>query len=174
MRNLLVLLFSIIVTQVHAQQIADEDIFGIPTETIKVIESKNIPETQRHSVEFPECNDSSFTSWFSDIVSEQEKKEEESIINKRTRLLAQKYINNFIEQDVSTFSAQENRNLAQIIITTKVNKGYVNSDFKICATDNPILERKVYVLMQRHTDTEIYIWIINYNQNEILKKIYKI
>ena len=88
--------------------------------------------------------------------------------------MAKKYINDFSEQAVATFSKQENPDISGIIITAKINQGYQDSDFRICATNNPLTERKVYLLMQRYTDSEVNIHIINYIPNIILKNIYKI
>ena len=148
------------------------DDFGVPEQTLKVIE----PSVQENTVEtkaFPDCNDEVLISEVRRVLAvATEEIKEESISEKRARLLALKNTENFKPIDVNTFRPEDNYELANILITAKVNEGLTNEDFQICASDNPILKRRIFLLLQEDGDN-FKVNIINYRPGKVASFIYK-
>lgn len=174
MKYLFLLLLLANIPYVSAQEKQEYDILGNPLKALRTIEGKDNPPVDHYFMELPACDDSALMSFFKQAISEDEKSiVGESIIEYRYRMLAKKHINNFSEQKISDFSPYENRDVANIMATEKVNGIYQDQDFRICISDNPILERKVYLLLQKHSTTEAKGMIINYHPRKIIQFIYK-
>ncbi len=149
------------------------DLFGNPTDIIKVISADN-NNTDEDNPVFLACDDKILQDRLMSIISSGDKIEKnESIINYRHRVLAQKHLTNFISLPLDSFNADENRKLAELLVSEKINKGMHDKDFAICVSDNPVLKHKVYLLQRYNSNNEILIDIIGYNADKILQFIYK-
>lgn len=174
MKYFFLLFLCLGISQAYAQEEQKYDVMGNPINVLRVIESSSNPVKEYFLVEFPPCDDLNFINNVKKAISDNEKKlKKESIIEYRYRILAQKSITNFFDQSLENFSPQENRDIANIIASAKTNGSYQDSDFKICSGDNSVLKRKVYLLLQKYSDTEIMVRIINYLPQQILHFIYK-
>lgn len=142
--------------------------FGVPEQVVKVIVPNKLAiEEQTTPLKFPLCSDASLIDKLQNILKEDNlNTNNESTIQKRARILAAKNMTNFSPVDVKTFRPEINREIANIMITAKINQGLTNDDFAICAGDNPILKRRVYLLMQRK-DSEITVSVVNYRIDTI-------
>lgn len=142
--------------------------FGVPDQVLKVIvPDKLVLEEQINTFKFPLCSDALLIEKLQNILKEDNLSTNiESTIQKRARVLAAKNMTNFSPVDVKTFRPEINREIANIMITAKINQGLTDDDFAICAGDNPILKRRVYLLMQRK-DSEITVSVVNYRIDTI-------
>lgn len=176
MRCLVLLLMSCFLSaSAKAQDGAREvsyDAFGVPEQTVKVIEAaprihQTVPDN------FPSCDDSALLDGVRRVMTEDENKlGDESISARRARLLALKNISNFSAVDVNAFRPDDNFELANILIAEKVNRGLSNADFRICASDNPVLKRRVFLLLRESTDG-IRVDVVNYRPGTVPTFIYK-
>ena len=148
------------------------DDFGIPEQTLKVIK----PSAQENAEEtkaFPDCNDNLLVLEVRRVLAaDTEGIKEESIAERRARLLALKNTEKFTLIELSSFKPEDNYELANIIIAAKVNDGMTNEDFRICVSDNPILKRRIFLLLQED-NTDFKVSIINYRPGKISSFIYK-
>ena len=138
--------------------------FGVPEQILKVItpEQLDIVKKDGDVKPFPKCSDPLLISKIQKILNDDNLNiEVESVVQKRARILAAKNMATFSSVDVANFNPKTNRDVANMMITAKINQGLSNDDFAICVGDNPILKRRVYLLMQRK-DSEITVFIVNY------------
>lgn len=174
MKYLLGFLLVVCSRIVYAEDLPKYDIYGNTTEVIKIIESEEPQPEQTFKVEFPACNDTQLLAKTKEAIAEYEKEmTKENIIELRHRLLAQKNLSSFFEQKTENFSYKDNRMVANILITEKFNGKYQNDDFRICVSENPVLKRRVYLLLQKYSDTDILVRLINYHLTDSVKFIYK-
>ena len=148
------------------------DDFGIPEQTLKVIKpavQENVTETKI----FPDCNDELLISEVRRVLAADTKEiKEESIVERRARLLALKNTENFRSVDVDTFRPEDNYELANILITAKINEGQTNESFRICVSDNPTLKRRIFLLLQEQSD-DVKVNIVNYRPGKVTSFIFK-
>ncbi len=176
MRCLVLLLMSCFLSaSAKAQDGAREvsyDAFGVPEQTVKVIEAaprmhQTVPDN------FPSCDDSALLEGVRRAMSEDEDSlGDESISARRARLLALKNINNFSALDVDAFRPDDNYELANILIAAKINGGLSNADFRICASDNPVLRRRIFLLL-RESEGSIRVDVVNYRPGAVPSFVYK-
>lgn len=122
---------------------------------------------------FPECNDAALLEGVREAIAKDENAlENESVVDYRARLLALKNVRNFTPLDVASFHPDDNRRVADILITAKINEGLTNADFRLCASDNPILKRRIFLLM-RPAAEGLEVDIVNYRFGAIPSFIYK-
>ena len=170
-------LFSFSVfAQTTAEEPSDAEIsyddFGIPEQTLKVIEPV-VEENKNEAKAFPACDDAALVAQVrQELAADSAEIQEESISERRSRLLALKNTENFTLVEVSTFRPEDNYELANILITAKVNDGLTNEDFQICAGDNQILKRRVFLLLQE-AGADFNVSIINYRPGKVTSFIYK-
>ncbi len=163
-----VLLFTLFYVSVAAAepQEVEYDMFGVPTQEIRVIESPAVAAPQ-NPVEFPPCDDAALLAGVRRLLAEDESKiADESIVARRKRLLALKNADNFAPLAIRSFRPQDNYALANIMITAKINDGLTDDDFAICIGDNPILKRRIYLLLRNiNKDGGIRVDVVNYRLN---------
>ena len=148
------------------------DDFGIPEQTVKVIEPVE-GEKVKEVKTFPSCNDSGLiTKVRQELSIDSAEVKEESISERRLRILALKNTENFTPIEVASFRPEENYELANILITAKVNEGLTNEDFCICVSDNPILNRRIFLLLQEDGDN-FKVSIVNYRPGKVTSFNYK-
>ena len=147
------------------------DDFGIPEQTLKVIEP--VTDKKQEGRAFPSCDDEVLLSEVRNVLSTDSKEvKDESISERRSRLLALKNTENFEPIEVSSFKPEDNYELANILITAKVNEGLTNEDFHICVSDNPVLNRRIFLLLQEDGDG-FKVSIVNYRPGKVNSFIYK-
>ena len=96
----------------------------------------------------------------------------ENLVAKRARLLALKNVDKFESVEVDSFRPDMNYDVANILVSSKINDGLVNSDFAICVADNAVLDRKIYLVMKRKED-KISVLIVNYKRGVIPSFVYE-
>ncbi len=134
--------------------------FGVPEQVVKEIAAAEA----EHPAVVPafDCNNAELLKQVRDkIDSLQSQTSEENVVERRRRLLSLKYVENFRPLSVEDFVPRDNYRVANRMIYVKINEGLKDSDLRLCVSDNPILDRKVYLLMYRLKD-EIRVDIINY------------
>ncbi len=148
------------------------DDFGVPEQTLKVIEpaaQENAEETKA----FPDCNDNLLVLEVRRVLAaDTEGIKEESIVERRARLLALKNTENFRSIEVSSFRPEDNYELANILISAKINEGQTNESFRICVSDNPTLKRRIFLLLQEQSD-DVKVYIVNYRPGKVTSFIFK-
>ena len=58
------------------------------------------------------------------------------------------------------------------MIAAKINGGLSNADFRICASDNPVLRRRVFLLL-RESEGSIRVDVVNYRPGAVPSFVYK-
>lgn len=174
-RLVFMLMLAMISGSAFAQDGADisYDMFGVPEQTIKVLKPA-VEETSAAAPMFPDCNDHQLLSGVrASLESGEERLDGENTVAYRGRRLALKNIDNFHEQSVAEFNPDDNRDLATLLVTTKINRGLTDTDFKICAGDNPALHRRVFLLLSSQDDA-VRVQIVNFRSGKypsfVLKK----
>lgn len=149
------------------------DLFGNPLTPLKVISANNDDKDEKHPI-FLDCNDKCLLENLDSFIPSDKKiLKDESIVAYRHRILAQKHITNFTSLSLDDFELDKNRQIAELLISEKINKGLQDKDFALCASDNPILKRKVYLLQQHNDDGDILVYVIGYNIDKIHQFICK-
>ncbi len=147
------------------------DDFGVPTEVIRVVEPKR--EAENSEVLFPSCSDVELLKQVRAILDEGGNSGiNENLVAKRARLLALKNVDKFESVEVDSFRPDMNYDVANILVSSKINDGLVNSDFAICVADNAVLDRKFYLVMKRKED-KISVLIVNYKRGVIPSFVYE-
>lgn len=171
----LLLMFCLISASAKAQEAAEVgyDAFGVPEQEVKVIKAAPVPAAAAVSSSFPDCADAALQNGIRQLLSQDEIRiSDESIAARRARLLALKNVGGFVPVDVSTFKPQDNYELANILITAKINQGLNNADFRICASENPVLKRRIFLLMQK-TAEGLRVYVVNYRPGTTPSFLYK-
>lgn len=172
----LLLLSCFLSASAKAQDNAPEikyDAFGVPEQEVRVIKAAPAPAAAAVSSFFPDCADVALQNGVRQLLSQDESRiSDASIAARRARLLALKNIGGFTPVEVSSFKPDDNYELANILITAKVNEGLTNADFRICAGDNPVLKRRVFLLLQR-TDDGVKVYVANYRSGTVPSFFYE-
>lgn len=134
--------------------------FGVPEQVVREIASA---EAERPAAAPAlDCNDAGLLAQVrGKIDSLQPQAAGENVVERRRRLLSLKHIGKFRPLSVADFVPRDNYRVANRMIYVKINEGLKDSDLRLCVSDNPVLDRKVYLLMYRLKD-EIRVEIINY------------
>ena len=172
MKQLLVLfvLFFLTAFSVKAQEAVDENsilnAFGVPEQTLRIIKAPDVVPNQDVIKNFPACNNPELVKRAQEILRQNQKDNIDtgSIYHQRKIRLALKNINNFQDVSLNSFRPKDNYLVAQKMISIKINEYLSDEDLKLCASDNPILKNKVYLLMHRVSDG-IKVDILNYPLN---------
>ena len=139
--------------------------------TIKVIKtidnSQQHVSSDNHLVKFPDCNDATIIKNLSEILAQDKiTLSENNILELRSKLLARRNFNKFKSIPLADFRPQDNFDIANLLITLKINQGLKDNDFHICVSGNPILKRRIWLLMIQKNDY-IQVNIINYKSGKI-------
>ncbi len=121
------------------------NVFGVPQEVVGVIES-NVVNKEEKGRAFPSC-ENLLEKVRQTIQAVQQQEVADNIYQYRRQHLIYKGIRELVEVDVSTFHPNDNREVANRMITLKINDGILPSSFKICRGNNKIVEKDIFVLM---------------------------
>ena len=167
MRYLAALLFCLFSTTAWAQDTAAPSLgekdayyreaetlnaFGHSTGMIREVDNSaynnavdNVPAVAQN---FPPCDDAKLLQKVREQLAMIMQNDVPSdIYNQRRRILILKNTNHFIPTAVDGFSPKENFTVAGRLTEIKVNEGLYNADLQLCRSDNPITNRRIYVLM---------------------------
>lgn len=169
------LAFGLWTSVAYAQDSASDityDWFGVPEQTIKIVKPA-AKQSAGQEFDFPDCNESKLLAGVHRTIAENMAKGvSENVISRRSRLLTLKNMKNFVPVDIKTIRPHDNPQLAAVLVSEKINSGLNDNNFRICAGDNPIVQKRVFLLLQAD-DTDIIVKIINYNPHKVLSFIYK-
>ena len=136
------------------------NVFGVPQQVIRTIKASAETDTQPASV--VDCGDKELWRLVRDKLSElQTEVMDENVIDRRRRLLALKHIGDFSPLPVEAFQPKDNYRVANRMIYVKINHGLKDKDLQLCAGDNSVLSRRVYLLAYPLRGQTI-VEIINY------------
>ncbi len=126
--------------------------FGFPDKNvIKIIENK-INNKPAKILEKPECSDKILAKMARDAAEPFINIPSISIFNKRRNLLITKNIDNFTDLSIGDIPNMQNKIILARMTELKINNNLRNENFKICQSDNPILNDKLFVLMYDNND----------------------
>ncbi len=140
--------------------VIEYDVFGVPKQVLREIGTSS----QSDSLTLPkiDCNDIDLLQQVRQkVVDLLSVSEDENVVERRARRLALKHINNFTDLNVSDFRPRDNYRVANQMIAVKINKHLKDEELKLCVSDNPVLDRKVYLLIYLY-DNSVFVDIINY------------
>lgn len=167
MRYLAVVLTFVLWTNTSwAQETADSvpaveyNAFGVPNQVLRQIDAPSV----QADVSSPDidCNDAELLRQVRQKIFQiQNTADNENVVERRARLLALKNIDSFSEQNPAEFQPKDNYRVANRMIAVKINGHLKDEELKLCVGNNPVLKRKVYLLMYR-IDGAVYVDIINY------------
>lgn len=139
---------------------AEYNTFGVPNQVLREITAPNRPENL--TPPDVDCNDAGLLQQVRDKISELQKAaDDENVVERRARLLALKHIGSFAEQNPAEFQPKDNYRVANRIIAVKINRHLKDGELKLCVSGNPVLDRKIYMLIYRF-EGSVYVEIINY------------
>ncbi len=172
---ILALAFGLWTNAVYAQDSASDityDWFGVPEQAIKIVKP-TAGQSAVQAFDFPDCNEPELLAEIqSNITANTSRAASENVVSRRSRLLALKNMKNFVPVDIKTIRPHDNPQLAAVLVSEKINSGLNDNNFKICAGDNPIVQKRVFLLLQTD-DKGFRVKIINYNPHKVLSFIYK-
>lgn len=85
----------------------------------------------------------------------------ENLVDRRQQILTLKNLNSFEETSVEEFTPQTDYNVANRIITAKINEHLEASDMRLCKSSNSLLSLPIYVLL-RPFEGAVMVDIINF------------
>lgn len=140
--------------------------FGYPDKSlVKVIEndfsSKGAPVNPK-----PECDNRRLTDLARKTLEPYIAAQNRTIVERRRTQLILKNTDNFIPLDIAEVSPQNHRRLAGRLIELKINSHLSNDNFRVCQSDNPILNAKIYLLMY-DDGGQVKTEIINFSDKNI-------
>ena len=140
--------------------------FGFPDKSfVKLIESKQIDS--RISVnEKPACSDNDLISRIRETAKPFITSPTLTITNKRRNILITKNIANFTDLSVDEAYNLENKVIKARLVELKINKHIDNKNIKLCQSDNPILNDKLYILMY-DDNNNIKVELLNLSADDI-------
>lgn len=148
------------------------DMFGVPEQTIKVVKPVEKLGSDL-SYDFPDCNAPELiAATQKSIADDMANISGESAISRRYRLLTLKSMNQFEAMDINTVRPQDEPELAAILVVDKINFGRHDEEFKICAGENLVTHKRVFLLLRAENDG-FNVKIVNYFPHRILSFIYK-
>lgn len=134
-------------------------------ELITVIEnrlSKNIIDT----LEKPECNDRNLINQAQEALRPYTNEKALSIVEKRKVKLVLKNVDNFETLDIADVSPKKHRIVASRLIELKINNHLSDENIKICQSDNPVLDDKLYLVIYDDLG-KIRVDIVNFADTKI-------
>lgn len=134
--------------------------FGFPDKSfVKLIKNNQI-ESSVQVREKPDCNDKQLISVAQTTAKPFIDKPTITIINKRKNILITKNIDNFEDLTVENAMRLDNKIVKSRLTELKINNKLSNKNFKICQSNNPILEDKLFILMYDN-DNNVKVEILN-------------
>ena len=96
----------------------------------------NIAKNDHHIIApLPNCDDEKLHSLIQKKISEYFKKSPAtSPLERRTQILMSRFMNNFENVDVASFSAETNRQVAHKLLNAKINNGLQDNEIRLCRT----------------------------------------
>ena len=160
--------------QVRAQQMDHDtatDAFGYPHETVvKVIKNGKILSKSTVNPK-PDCNEKKLLDSIKAALEKFMSGDTVSLAGKRKQALILKNIDNFSELDVSVINPDNMSSLAAKVVELKINQGIDDENIKVCQSDNPILEDKVFAVLYDINDV-VAIELIDFDGSQPIKFIY--
>lgn len=156
------------VCQVRAEEVdllAPEPVVEEITETAEqVVTAKDL---------LPACDNQELHEQVKSVIKEyNETNSEKSLIARRRQALQLRFLSEYTEEKVTGFTSKQNREVADKLIITKINKGLVDSQVRICksVTDGTTFE-PVYLLMYVDDNKQVEVFVLNYSEkpNQELK-----
>ncbi len=134
---------------IQAEADAARNLFGVPEQTLRIIEAPRTQPASSRQKTFPQCSDPVLIAQAQEVLRQARKGDDNqgSIYRRRRTVLALKNIDNFKEVSLKTFRPKDNYTVAQKMMTIKMNEHISEADLQLCASDNPILKNKVYLLL---------------------------
>jgi len=145
--------------------------FGVPETVVGIVESKT-EETETAEIRFPDCGDELLMAETRRLIDENQlQKKAGNIYESRRRKLIAKNIKNFENVDISSFKPQDNYEVADRMITLKINEKVPGEAFRICKGNNELIGREIFLLMYPQAE-KIAVEILNFSSSEPLRFFY--
>ncbi len=123
---------------------------------------KSVVFLDSKSAIFPSCDDEELQKQIQYHIKEYEKQyPQKSVDERRHQMLNLKNTSGFSAISISEFKPKQNRDVANRIISLKLNELIGEKDMRLCFQKNRISEKTVYLLMYRKADA-IKVEILGY------------
>ena len=130
------------------------------------------PETEKviiepQSLDLPTCNNEKLIKKVHDfIVDYNAEHPAKSLIAQRRQTLQLRFLSKFSEEQVSGFTAQNNRIVADKLLMSKVNNSLDDSQIRLCKSDVGNTNFKpVYLMLYADKHNQIQVYILNFIEN---------
>lgn len=142
--------------------------FGVPDTIVGVMENQpdKITETK---ITFPDCDDERLLAETRRLMDEYQTNETaENIHQYRRQRLVAKNMGRFTAVDVSEFKPRDNYEVADRMITLKINDGIPSDAFRICRGSNSVIGREIFLLMYP-AENQVVVEVLNFTASEPLR-----
>ena len=145
---------------------ADEVDLLAPEEKIENVSSQTTEQATENLRVLPDCNDETLKEQVKIVISEYDARQKDtSLIAKRRQILQLRSLSEYSEENVSDFNSKKNRVVADTLIMTKINKGLVDNQVRLCKSQNEKDGFKpVYLLMYVNSDNLVNVMVLNYSE----------
>ena len=110
--------------------------------------------------DLPSCNDSRLTTLVSSAIENLNKGSNRSPSSTRKLKLLAKYASEFVEVPISSFKPEDNYNVADYIISKRINDNYTEEDMRLCKSLYEQENDSLYTLIYREEDG-IFVAVMN-------------
>ena len=154
-------------------QVKAEEIDLLAPEPVAEEKIEAIKQTVTHQDLLPTCDNQKLHEQVKNIIKRHnEINSEKSLIARRRQALQLRFLSEYTEEKVTGFTAKKNREVADKLIITKINKGLVDSQVRICkSVTNGTTFEPVYLLMYADDNRQVEVFVLNYSEkpNQELK-----
>lgn len=144
--------------ETNAYGYADKELIAV----IKNKLSRNIVDTLKK----PECNDKNLITQAQEALRPYTNEKALSTVEKRKVKLVLKNVDNFEVLDITDVSPKKHRIVASRLIELKINNRLSDENIKICQSDNPVLDDKLYLVMYDDLGN-IRVDIVNFTNTKV-------
>ncbi len=117
---------------------------------------------QPQAIALPECdNEQMIEKVIAKVDAYNQEHPATSIMNKRNQALLLKNLRHFAEVDSVGFTSEQNYNVANQILMTKINRGLDDKDLRLCKNTGKGKASDIYLLIYPWWDN-VYVSIINF------------
>ncbi len=143
--------------------------FGLPENVVGVVNNAEKNSEDATGMSFPNCDDERLLAETRRLMDEKQSQvATENIYQYRRQQLVAKNMEHFVSVDASEFKPHDNYEVADRIITLKINKGIPADAFRICRGSNSIIGREVFLLMYPQND-KVLVEVLNYTPSAPLR-----
>ncbi len=161
-----------VVAQDNPETQEETNAFGYPDKSFVTVINNEFTKNSVAVNDKPQCNDVRLLSQAKEVVKNYINLNARTITDKRRNKLILKNVDNFNDLHLNNINSRENRPAAARIVELKINTGLGDNNIKVCHSDNPFLDARLYLIMY-DVRNEVVVEIINFRKDIVPSFIWK-